>query len=439
MNHHDRAAILSTGDEIVLGQLQDTNANNLASSLTDLGIVPVEHAALPDDLDALSAAIGRLAETAPLVVMSGGLGPTDGDLTRAALCRVLKCDLVQDPQATAALTAYLANRNRSATERQMRQSFRPALARCLPNAHGTAPGLHAQVPSRFGITDVFALPGPPGELRPMFETSVLPMLRPQPGRTVLTRLLHVTGLPEAECATRLADLTARDRVPLVGMTASGAVITIRIRYEGPADADGARAAIDSTEAAVRAKLGEHVFGVGTESLASTVVARLRAAGRNVALVESCTGGALGEAVTEVPGASDVFLGGLVVYDNRLKSELAGIPADTLDRCGAVSPETAAALARAGLERTGADECLAVTGIAGPGGGTPQKPVGTVFIALARRGAPGAAPDVREFRFPGGRADVRVRAVRSALSMLYFALCAPGPTSTAPAPRLLWQV
>ncbi len=434
---HSHAAILSTGDEVVLGQILDRNSQWLASQLVDLGVMPTQLAAVPDDLDALTAAIRRLAEAAPLVVMTGGLGPTEGDLTRPALARVLGCEQVVDQTALADLRAMLERRGRVMSERQARQAQRPDLARCLPNALGTAPGLHARVPvaADHGYCDVFCLPGPPGELRPMWAGQVVPALRLRPGHIVRTRLLQIVGVPEADAVTRLGDLTKRDRAaagdrPLVGITASGGVLTLRMRYEGGADPARAEALLDSDEAAVRAALGDHVVARSPATLVSAVLDELAARNRTLAVAESCTGGGLGGLITEVPGASAAFAGGWITYSNALKSSLLGVDPALIERHGAVSGEVASAMASGALQRAPADHALAISGVAGPAGGSSDKPVGTIWIAHAAKGAPA---DARRFVIPGDREDIRARAARTALAMLWFHLKTGGP-----GPALLWQ-
>lgn len=461
---HDRAVILSTGDEIITGQLQDTNARWLAQRLVERGIVPVEHGVVPDDLGALVSAIRRACAAAPLVVMSGGLGPTEGDLTRRALGEVMGDQLVEDAAAHRAIAALLARRGRAMSERQARQAQRPSRAVCLPNAVGTAPGLHARVMTQGAEgerwADVVCLPGPPGELRPMFASGVEGLLRPASGRSVLTRLCHIVGLGEAECVERLGALTARDRVPLVGITASGGVLTLRIRYEGPGDAEVARRSVDATEKEARRVLGEHLFatgentasagmGVGLAQLAMKVIGLLAERGETLCVVESCTGGMLGEVVTSQPGASAAFVGGSITYANGEKIRL-GVDAGVIERHGAVSRECCGEMARAGVRRHGAAHAIAITGVAGPDGGSDAKPVGTVYVGVAsaagraaRSSRAGAGPDgsacerldVRGFRFTGDREDIRRRACTTGLAMLYFALC--GRVGGEPA--LLWEV
>lgn len=437
---HERAVIVSSGDEIITGQLQDTNARWLAQRLVERGITPVEFVSLGDDARHIADTLRRAARTCTLVVMSGGLGPTEGDLTRAGLAEAIGEPLVTDEPALEALRARLAARGRTMSDLQARQAQRPASAICLPNAHGTAPGLFAVIPSaRSGGSEpceVYCLPGPPGELRPMWEQQVEPRLRTPPGRGVVTRLIHAAGLPEAECAARLVAFTVRGRSPVVNITASQSILTIRLRAEGPMDE--CRAAVDRTGAAIRSILGVHVFGEGDRTLAESVLEALGASGLTLTTVESCTGGLVGRLLTDVPGSSRTYIGGWVTYTDAMKRSLVGVSAEMLGRAGAVSLEVAGAMAQGGLERSGADVAVAVTGIAGPGGGTEAVPVGTVYIALAQRsrgGGAGAGVTVRRFLFPGLRAEVRERAAMAALTMLHFAVTLPDGAM----PRLIWEV
>lgn len=445
------AALLSTGDEVVTGQIADTNTRFLAQRLMDLDILPVGHEAVPDDERALAEAIARAAARAPLVIMSGGLGPTDGDLTRAALARVLECPLVVDEGWRAALEAMLQRRGRVMTERQARQTLRPTAARCIHNDYGTAPGLIAAIDapgSAHGRALIVCLPGPPGELVPMFRERIEPMLRAQRrGRNVvLTRRLHVVGVPEAECSSRLAELTRRpadereaaSRV-VTGMTASGGVITIRMRFAGASDPAIARRMMDDAEGIARAALGDRIVSqdderCGPEALAHAMIASLRARGSTLSVVESCTGGLLGSLLTDVPGASAAFVGGALTYSNALKAGL-GVPGRVLEQHGAVSRACAIEMALAGLARFGSDWCVSITGIAGPDGGTAEKPVGTVYIGLAgRQWAAGTnAAIARHLRVTGDRSDVRMRSATSALTALHLAMLG---NTDAP---LLWEV
>ncbi len=421
---HDRAIIISTGDELMTGQLRDANACWLSERLVERGIMPVRHVAVGDDLDGLAGMFREAAAIAPLVIVSGGLGPTDGDLTREAVCRAFGDELVLDAVLRAALAAKLSSRGREMTARQERQAMRPRCAAALVNEVGTAPGLHVRVPLDAPAGDVFLLPGPPGELRPMFEREVVARLRPPPGRSIRTRLIHVVGMAEADCVDRLGGITRRDAAPgrpLVGITASGGILTIRVRLESGVVAGDP---IAEAEREIRAPLGAHVLAVsdhpGPEALVRSVLGVLVERTQTLATVESCTGGMLGEMVTSVSGSSAAYVGGFITYANALKGAL-GVEAAALQAHGAVSPQVATQMAERGRERAGASFALAITGIAGP--------VGTVHIALASEGR---ATLAKHFVFPGDREDIRRRAAVSALTMLWFELAGGTPG------LLLWE-
>jgi len=291
--------------------------------------------------------------------------------------------------------------------------------------------------SAHALSHVFCLPGPPGELKPMWDAFVVPRLLAEPGVTTRTRFLKVIGLPEAEAASRVPGVMARDASPQVGITASGGVLTWRIRYRGPLDATRADAAVDVVARRIKDAMGEHVFAdvpSGEPTLAASIVELLKSRGQTLAVVESCTGGMLGGAVTAVAGSSAAFAGGFLTYSNELKQRLVGVRGETLAAHGAVGAECAAEMAAGGRERTGASWCVSVTGVAGPDGGSEAKPVGTVFVGLA--GADGVRTKL--FRFPGSREDVRQRSVMSALAMLYFAVVRKEQGGEPPA-KLLWEV
>ncbi|MGH7242964.1 MAG: CinA family nicotinamide mononucleotide deamidase-related protein [Phycisphaerales bacterium] len=434
---HRTAAIISQGDEIVIGQTLDTNSKWLASHLLNRGIIPVEHVSLPDDRAAIAATLTRLAAKVDLIICSGGLGPTADDLTRFALADATGGTLVEDQNALAEIVAWFAARGRSMNDLNKVQALRPSRAAMLPNAFGTAPGIRVQI----GSCDVFCLPGPPRELAPMFEHLVVPLLRPDRSRTVRVRVIHTIGLGESEIALRFrdvpgGDLMARDRLPLVGTTASNSVVSCRIRYEGPLPEAEADVLIARDEAQIRSLISEAIFGEDEDTLASVIIRTLRERSQSITTVESCTGGLVASQLTDIAGASEVFRTGWVTYANESKTREVGVPESlfkdgALSKVpGAVSPEVAAAMAQGGLQRANADYALTITGIAGPTGGTPDKPVGTVYVALASRIYP---VDVRRFAFTGDRGAVREWSARAALATLWLTL------SNRRSVRLLRQV
>jgi nicotinamide-nucleotide amidase len=417
---HRTAAIVSTGDEIVIGQRLNTNSRWLAGRLTDLGVLPVEHISVGDDAAALEAALRRLGAAADLVILTGGLGPTADDLTRPALAAAMNEPLVEDAGAIASIQRWFAGRPGGMPRANALQALRPRSGSMLANPNGTAPGIVGRV----GEADVFCLPGPPGEMQPMFEADVVPRLRPEPGLTVATRVLPTFGLGESILAERLGPLMDRSANPLVGTTASGGVVTCRIRYAGPLGPGDSTLELDRVEARIRASVGPYVLGTGERTIQQFVVELLRERGRTLTVVESCTGGLLGELVTDVPGSSAVFAGGWLTYSNEMKQRLVGVPAAIFapGGPGAVSRECAGAMAAGGLERSRCTDCLAITGIAGPLAPgeveNPEKPVGTVWVSHACTDGGTAS---RRFRFGGDRAAVRDWAARSALAMLRLRL------------------
>lgn len=425
------AAILAVGDELTLGQSLDTNSRHLSARLLEIGLTPIEHATVPDDLAQLVGAIQRLAGIADVVLITGGLGPTADDLTRQALAAATGDELVEDADARAHIEGWYAGRAAAMPPTNLVQAMRPARGWCLPNPHGTAPGLGATLQSNGREVAIFALPGPPREMRPMFETHVLPALRPDTSRTVRTRLLRVFGLGESDVAQRLGELMSRERHPLVGTTASMGVVTVRMRYDAPGDGPAAERALDASEARVREILGRHV--VGALDLPEAVLGALSERGETLAVAESCTGGLLASLMTDLPGASRVFAGGFVTYTNAAKCEHMGVSQRLFperagpDAPGAVSAECALAMARGCLERAvfawdgerhRPTHALSVTGIAGPDGGSNAKPVGTVWVA---RGSSDGTAIARRFLFKGDRGTVRAWAARAALSCLWAKL------------------
>jgi nicotinamide-nucleotide amidase len=428
---HRTAAIISQGDEIVLGQTLDTNSRWLSERLMEAGVLPVEHVSLPDDRDAIASTLRRLGARVDVIVCSGGLGPTADDLTRFALLDVIGGEMIEDAASLEAIRAFFTSKGRAMNELNRVQAMRPSGAEMIANSHGTAPGLWARMESG---CEVFCAPGPPRELIPMYETYVRPRLRP--GRTVATRSLHTIGLGESEIAARLTaagDMMARTRNPSVGTTASLSIVSVRMRYEG--ESAGA-VALDADEAVVRRLLGSSVFASGDQTLAGSCLARLRERKRTLSVAESCTGGVLGGLITDEAGSSDVFVGGWLTYSNEAKRRDLGVPAALFsevgraDAPGAVSAEVAAAMAEGARWVSGSSCALSITGIAGPGGAVAGKPVGTVFVGLAEEGR---ATEVRRFAMNGDRGAVREWSARAALAMLWFRLV--GDTTT----RLLREV
>ena len=358
-----RIAVLSIGDELVLGTALDTNSRAVSIAVRDLGHDPVEHRTVADRLPPIVAAYRELAAHADVVISTGGLGPTDDDLVRDALNAIVDggVPMAEDPEAVMDVEAWFAGKGRPMAAINRRQMMRPRSARILRNPHGTAPGLACRV----GAARVFALPGPPREMMPMLESHVLPALR-APGAAALVRIGCATfGIGESQLAERLGTRMARDREPSVGTTASGSVVSIHVVARGT-DAQ-ARAERELSECLAAA--APWAFGPLESGLAEAAVHALRESGATLAVAESCTGGMVGAMLTAVPGASDVFPGGWIAYANAMKERELGVPGASIAAHGAVSAEVALAMAQGACAGSGARIGVALTGIAGPGGAT----------------------------------------------------------------------
>jgi|688.fasta_scaffold40011_3 nicotinamide-nucleotide amidase len=408
-----RAAVLSIGDELVLGTTLDTNGRTVSEALREAGLDVVEHRTVRDDRAAIAAAMRDLAASCDVLVSTGGLGPTDDDLTRDALNDL--CDggapMVEDPQSRADLEAWFAGRGRAMAAINLRQAMRPRGARAIRNPGGTAPGLAA----RIGACRTWCLPGPPREMVPMLEGDVLPAVRPAGAPALAKCTVGTYGLGESSLAERLGVRMARDREPAVGTTASGSIVSIQVVARGP---DAPRRAAEEAEACASIA-APYAFGTDGASLASALLDECRARRRTVTVAESCTGGLIGGMLTAVSGSSDCFPGGWITYSNALKTSEVGVAPEVLARHGAVSAETVASMAAGASTRAGATLGIAVSGIAGPGGAVEGKPVGTVWIAV--HDAATGETRVRRFEFPGPRDIVRDRAAKAALQLARWTL------------------
>ena len=422
------AFLLSVGDELLSGTTVDTNSAYLSSELASAGVAVVGHATVGDDQPTIEEAIRDAAAKCDLLVISGGIGPTPDDLTREALAAVMSVGLVEDESWVAHVEEMFRHRGREMKPGNRKQAGVPEGGELLWNPAGTAAGVRAGV----GDCTVFVVPGVPREMKAMAEKHLLPWIRrnaAEGGRVLKRRAVHTFGIGESDLAARLADLLKRGKADddlKVGTTANHGVVSVRA-YATAASEPEALAALDSVEKAVRDELGDLVFGVDDETLPEAVARCLRDHPRQpiVSLAESCTGGLIAAMLTDVPGSSAHFHRGFVTYSNEAKTQLLGVPADLIAQHGAVSGEVVRAMATAARSSEGHGIALSVSGVAGPGGGTDDKPVGTVWIALCAPGknADPADPYVfaKRFNFPGDRETVRQRAAYAALTMLRFHL------------------
>jgi nicotinamide-nucleotide amidase len=403
--------LLSTGDELLTGQVVDTNSPWLMDQLWDAGVMVSRKTLVGDDRAVLEATLLETTARADLVVMSGGLGPTEDDLTAECVARVLGVPLEDHPPSQLAIAGRFQRMGRPMTPNNLKQARFPRGAVVHPNRWGTAPGFSVQL----GRATLTCLPGVPVEYQGLSGQVVLPWVAARRGAAPAARVLKLFGLGEsaADQAMRpVMDDPANAGVRF-GYRAHFPEVHLKWMVEPP-DAEPRAAAI---EAAVRALFGEAVWGTGKEELPALVVARLTARGEKVALAESCTGGLVAAMLTSVPGASAVLDLGVVAYADTIKAGLLGVPEALLRAHGAVSEPVARAMADGARRVGGAAWGLGITGIAGPGGGTPEKPVGTVHLALA--GPAGTQALARHYRWD--RERVRRAAAFEALHLLHRAL------------------
>ena len=401
--------VVTIGTELVLGLTLDTNAADLGRALAAAGAEIVRHVSVPDRPADIRAAVAEALDRSGFVIVTGGLGPTRDDMTKIEVAALFGKPLRLDEAVLQSLEARFRRLGRPMPAVNRTQAEVPEGAIVLPNPRGTAPGLWLE-DSRGRVAVL--LPGVPSEMRGLLVDEVLPRVAQRVGsrRVVLSRTLRTTGVPESALAERIGAVED-DIAPLtLAYIPSIAGVDLRLTaWSLPPDEAERRLA--ETGAGLRTRLDDHCYGENEADLAAVVLDLLR--GKRLAVGESCTGGLIAGRITAVPGASDVFVGGVVAYANGVKTDLLEVPAATLEAHGAVSEEAVRAMAEGVQRRFAAEAGLAVTGIAGPGGGTPDKPVGTVWLAARLGSATRAVKRV----FPGDRGEIRGRAAQAALDLL----------------------
>lgn len=403
------AAVLSIGTELTRGELVNGNARWLSDRLVEIGFSVVEHTTVPDDAERIRRTLLRLGRDVKVIVCTGGLGPTSDDLTTAVVADALGVGVVRDAATLSKIEARYRALHRPMPAMNAKQADFPAGARILPNGVGTAPGFAVQIER----ATAYFMPGVPREMEHIFEHEIASELAGMVVRRSHQVHIRTFGLYESVVAERLSDLVfedARGAKHPPGITLGYRVTFPEVEVKVLAEAEdlsAARALAERVAAEVRERLGTAVFGGKGDSYPQYVCQLIKESGLKVAVAESCTGGLLGKMLTDVPGSSEYVLGGVISYANSLKVELLGVDERVLNEQGAVSEEVARAMAEGVLRKTAADVSVGVTGIAGPGGGTEQKPVGTVCFAIARAASIGGGTLTFTERFPGTRDRVRI--------------------------------
>ena len=407
------AQIIAIGSEMLTPEKTDTNSLFLTLELNNLGISVTGKQVVSDQLHRISEAVLECLVRCDLLLISGGLGPTEDDLTREAVAMALGRNMAFHEEILEGIRERFRKFGRPMTERNRKQAFVIDGAEVLPNPHGTAPGQALEIDGKL----IFLLPGPPREIMPMVMEHVLPRVSAHfPLPVLRTFTFRIAGLGESEVDDRVAPIYTRVANPETTILAAAGDITLQFRAIADTGKE-AETMLVALADPIRAELGERIYSENGDSLEDTVVQLLHAKGATVAVAESCTGGALAARITEVAGASRVFVGGFLVYTDAQKAGLLGVDPARIEAHGAVSEEVALDLAANTLERTGADYALSVTGFAGPDGGTPQNPVGTVYLGLATA----AGTKAKRFQFTGDRVRVRRLATQYALDLLRMEL------------------
>ena len=382
MKNIKSAEILCVGTELLLGDIVNTNAAFLSQKLAELGINVYRHTVVGDNPERLKSALRSAIDTCDLVITSGGLGPTYDDLTKETVAECFGLELRMHQHSLERIKEYFARTNRVMTKNNEKQAMMPVGAHVFDNDYGTAPSL--AVCDEENNKTVIMLPGPPGELIPLFNDKIAPFLRGHSESIIFSKNINLFGIGESAAEEIIKDIMTESSNPTVAPYCKEGEVRLRVTAKAQSEEQAVAMCDDMITVICQSRIGEFVYGVDVDSLENALVGSLHKNGLTMATAESCTGGLISERITAIAGCSDVFFGGCVTYTNDVKKNLIGVSADTLDKHGAVSAETAMEMAKGVRERLGVDIAVSATGIAGPGGGTAETPVGTVFIGISTK-------------------------------------------------------
>ncbi len=401
--------LICVGTELLLGNIVNTNAAFISEKCAMLGLSMYYQSVVGDNEGRLEELLKTAWNRSDVVILSGGLGPTQDDLTKETAAKVMGRPLVEDARARREIEDFMAKRGRLVTENNWKQAMVPKGSLVLYNPNGTAPGIIMED----GEKCMILLPGPPNELVPMFEEQVYPYLHRMQPEIICSKMVKLCGIGESSAETKILDLIERQSNPTVAPYAKTGEVHLRITAKAKSEQEAYRL-MEPVEQELRARFGDLIYTDEPEvTLEMAIYELLKANGLTVTTAESCTGGLLAGRLINVPGISQYLKEGYVTYSNEAKEKLLGVPAETLKRHGAVSPQTAEAMAEGGAKAADADLCIAVTGIAGPDGGTEEKPVGLVYMSCYCRGT----CYTEKNQYTGSRSKIREYSVASALTLL----------------------
>lgn len=402
--------LICVGTELLLGNIVNTNAAYLSEKCAELGLSMYHQSVVGDNEERLTSTLKTALNRSDVVILCGGLGPTQDDLTKETAAKVMGMALEEDSHSRKRIEEYFKNSQyKVITDNNWKQALVPSGAKVLDNDNGTAPGIIMEKKGK----SVILLPGPPNELIPMFEGKVYGYLNKLQPEVICSTMVKLCGLGESYVETQISDLIEHQTNPTIATYAKTGQVHLRVTAKAKDEKEAKKLMKPMVKELVN-RFGNHIFTMNEhETLEEVIVRLLKERDLTLTTAESCTGGLIAARITDVPGASEVFKQGLVTYSNRAKRKLLDVKKSTLKEYGAVSDKTAKEMAKNGAFITGADICISVTGLAGPDGGTPEKPVGLVYIGCSYQNA----TVVKEFRFKGERRKVRELAVANALTML----------------------